>query len=137
MSLPLSPTSIQRYVQCPFVFLSENIFHLTQKPPKNTDLNPMSKGRIIHKFFENIMKKNIHSSQEIQEYIQSMKDDFDIMDEDIFEFYSEEFFNQAQLFLQYEQSKNKFYLKFKLSGPKFILRVFGISKTNSLKKMET
>ena len=55
----LSPSSIQKYIKCPFIFLSEEIFHLKQKPLKDVDWNPLNKGFILHQFFENIIDKNL------------------------------------------------------------------------------
>ena len=103
----LSPSSIQKYIKCPFIFLSEEIFHLKQKPLKDMDWNPLNKGFILHQFFENIIDKNLTSEENILKQIESLFSFFEVMDSDILDFYSQEMLHKSSQFLNNEKSNQQ------------------------------
>ena len=103
----LSPSSIQKYIKCPFIFLSEEIFHLKQKPLKDMDWNPLNKGFILHQFFENIIDKNLTNKENILKQIESLFSFFEVMDSDILEFYSQELLHKSSQFLNNEKNNQQ------------------------------
>ncbi len=91
----LSPSSLESYIKCPFIFAAQKVFHLWDRPKRDMDIPALEKGSLIHKLFE-ILKvqipinrkeeekqaetnKNIYtiqeslSEQEIEQIIENLK----------------------------------------------------------------
>jgi ATP-dependent helicase/DNAse subunit B len=53
--LKFSPTQLKKYVDCPFVFLSEKLFHLSDLPDIDLDVDAMTSGRILHAALQEVL----------------------------------------------------------------------------------
>lgn len=53
----LSVSYLQKYLECPFVFLSEKGFRLLDLPEVDVDPSPVTKGRLMHVLFQRILEK--------------------------------------------------------------------------------
>ncbi|MCB0340691.1 MAG: PD-(D/E)XK nuclease family protein [Bdellovibrionales bacterium] len=50
--LTLSATQLEKYQKCPFVFAAEKLFHLSDLPNVDLDVDAMTRGQLTHKLFE-------------------------------------------------------------------------------------
>lgn len=57
--ISLSASSIQKYLQCPFVFFSEKIMGLLDPSPWDWTLDPRDRGGLVHGALERIFQKGI------------------------------------------------------------------------------
>ena len=128
----LSPSSIHKYIKCPFIFLSEEIFHLKQKTPKDMDWNPLNKGFILHQFFENIIDKKLTLKEDILKQIESLFSCFEVMDDDILEFYSQELLHKSSQFLKHEQDNRTILPEIKTLGVEISFKGFWNLKKQKL-----
>lgn len=71
----LSPSSLDDYVNCPFIFAAKKIFHLWDGPERDVDIPAMEHGNIVHKLFEilQLKKQNELSEQNILQIIENIK----------------------------------------------------------------
>ncbi len=46
--LKLSPSQLEKYQQCPFIFSAEKIFRLSDLPDVDLDVDAMTSGRLLH-----------------------------------------------------------------------------------------
>lgn len=51
----LSATSIRSYFECPFIFFAQKVLKLSDQPALDFDLDPMTKGSLMHKLFEQLV----------------------------------------------------------------------------------
>lgn len=66
-----SPTQIEDFALCPFVFVSKNILKLKDSTEQDLEMNPLEKGNLLHGFLEFFFRK---SSEEIFKALFSTKD---------------------------------------------------------------
>ena len=71
----LSPSSLNNYIKCPFIFAAKKLFHLWDGPERDVDIPPTEHGSIVHKLFEllQLTKKNNPSKQEILQIVDEIK----------------------------------------------------------------
>ena len=73
----LSPSSLNEYIKCPFIFAAKKLFYLWDGPERDIDIPPTEQGILVHKLFEllSLTKKNQLSDQEILKIIDKIKND--------------------------------------------------------------
>ncbi|MDE0119937.1 MAG: PD-(D/E)XK nuclease family protein [Bdellovibrionales bacterium] len=54
----LSPSSLEDYIKCPFIFTAKHLFYLWDGPTRDMDIPISEKGSIVHKLFEILKCKN-------------------------------------------------------------------------------
>ncbi len=55
MPAKLSPTSIEDYSRCPFIFTAKKMLHLSDLPDVDLDIDYMTRGRLLHAIFDKIL----------------------------------------------------------------------------------
>ncbi len=68
----LSPSSLDSYIKCPFVFSAKNIFRLWDGPQRDTDIPPTQRGSMVHSLFEALKSQK---KQPVEEDILKMIED--------------------------------------------------------------
>lgn len=53
----LSPSSLENYIKCPFIFATKKMFCLWEGPERDMDIPALEKGSFIHKLFEALQLK--------------------------------------------------------------------------------
>ncbi|MBX7232334.1 MAG: PD-(D/E)XK nuclease family protein [Bdellovibrionales bacterium] len=105
-----SPSSLERYAQCPFIFAAEKVFNLKDSPPLDFDLDPMSRGQITHKIFETLTKEPFQgdlSTDEISSIVQQKRNELSLPEHDLWFYFSKKFVEQVQNFIQAEKQWRK------------------------------
>ncbi len=71
----LSPSSLNEYIKCPFIFAAKKLFYLWDGPERDVDIPPTEHGSFVHKLFEVLLltKKHPLSDQEILQIIDEIK----------------------------------------------------------------
>ena len=100
----LSPSKIKDYASCPFIFLTKNLFHLKDISYQDRDLDYKDYGQIIHELFHQIKKGEIQNKQEALRWIQSIQSKFHILDDEIWQAYSEQFIKKYFQFIEHEKT---------------------------------
>ena len=114
--LSLSPSKIKQFITCPFIFLSQHIFHLQDDHLTDMDLHPMDSGQLAHELLEKMIKNNISSTKDIAPLIESMKENLPVMEEGAWSYYSEWLFQTARRFLEYENRVKSLLPQIKTKG---------------------
>lgn len=60
--LRFSPTQIQKYLQCPFIFGAEKLFNLSDLPDVDLDVDAMTSGRILHALLDKLLSLPLHKA---------------------------------------------------------------------------
>ena len=100
----LSPSKIKDYASCPFIFLAKNLFQLKDISYQDRDLDYKDYGQIIHELFHQIKQGGIQNKQEALHWIQSIQPKFHIMDNEIWQAYSEQFIKKYFQFIEHEKT---------------------------------
>ena len=98
----LSISELKDYTNCPFIFLSKNLFHLKDEPARDVDLSSLNQGLLSHELFHKLKKYKIKDDKGIHSLIESLKKDMHLMDKTAQPFYQEILFKQAKKFLENE-----------------------------------
>ena len=61
----LSPSSIESFLSCPFIYFARQSVGLKIYPELNLEQDPRDKGQIIHKIFEKVLNQDTRSHEEI------------------------------------------------------------------------
>jgi ATP-dependent helicase/nuclease subunit B len=61
----LSPTSIEKYIECPFVYAAEKIYGLLDKPELDLDPEARVKGQLLHLMLERLI--DINADQQVRQ----------------------------------------------------------------------
>lgn len=65
----LSVTSLERYLDCPFMFTAEKIFSLRDDPAIDLDLDPLSRGQLMHQLFSRLTVEPFRAEWSDQELL--------------------------------------------------------------------
>ena len=74
--IQLSSHRLKSYIDCPFKYAARNLFFVSEGALVERELSPISKGSIVHKLFENCLRKYSNlcpSSEQIEEMIEEVK----------------------------------------------------------------
>ncbi len=56
-----SASRIEDYIQCPFVFVAKSLFHLSDLPNLDMDIDHLSRGKILHALLEEVVQEPFSS----------------------------------------------------------------------------
>ena len=59
-----SPSQLEKYLRCPFIFLSEKMLHLSQLPDVDLDVDAMTSGRILHGCLDRLLSTGLRKYQD-------------------------------------------------------------------------
>lgn len=104
----LSASQIENYLQCPFKFAASKVFGLVDEPDVDLDLDHMSRGKVLHKLFEVLLKDKPNldwSSSEIDELVSSLpeRSQIPLADQRLWVAEKQKYFDLAQKFLDFEK----------------------------------
>jgi RecB family exonuclease len=109
MSPPsLSPTSFERYRQCPFVFAAEKLFRLLDLPLVDLDLDRRKRGALAHGLLEKLSEEPRRfdwKDHEVEPLLDQLRLDLklQVYDEFAWQSIKEKHFRLAQRFLSFEK----------------------------------
>ncbi len=69
----LSPSSIEDYLKCPFIFASKRLYKLLDQPDLDLDVDNSTRGRLIHKLFEKLLSQEFrydYNESEIGQFLE-------------------------------------------------------------------
>lgn len=103
-----SPSQIEKYLKCPFVFTCEKVFHLSDLPDVDLDIDAMTSGRLLHAILDKLMEEPLRLQREhseIENLVDSVRDDLALLigDERLWPAKKSHFVRLAQKFLKFEQ----------------------------------
>lgn len=110
--ISLSPSSIERYRKCPFIFTAEKVFGLVDLPLVDLDVDRRTRGTLAHALLEKICVEPIRfdwTETELRELIESLRDQIGMstMDNFVWKALSEKHVRMAMRFLQFEKEWRK------------------------------
>lgn len=59
---PFSATSLELYAQCPFSYLGQRVWHLSEQKEKEENLTPADEGELLHSVLEKFLKRHLHEN---------------------------------------------------------------------------
>ncbi len=135
--LKFSPTQLERYDGCPFIFMAERLFRLNDLPEVDFDDSPMDKGRLGHAIVENLCEEPLNlnmSDESIDHLVEKCKKDLNI------QYYSDDFWalnknkykKIAEQFLNFEKEFRLDFTNFKTIFKEKKISLFWDTKTKSL-----
>ena len=102
----LSSSSLEEYFKCPFRFFAQKSLHLTDLPSLDLDIDYMTRGRLIHKICEEVVKGQnfkLNDDQLINLVDQSRIDiEMEVYDEKMWEFFRPFYLKMARRFMEFE-----------------------------------
>lgn len=109
----LSPSRLESYLKCPFVYKAQKVYRLSSLPEIDIDVDPMTRGQFVHELFEKILT-DLHSpwsDQQINALIEMIKSDraLDYYQEPIWLLQKKKYFRLARKFIDFEKSWSKKY----------------------------
>lgn len=104
----MSPSQIERYLQCPFVFAAQKVFHLQDHPELDLDEDARSKGTFAHALFEHLTYPELKwdlSDEALGDLLEALKEkkDLALADPRLWNSTKKRYFNLARRFLQFEK----------------------------------
>lgn len=75
--LRISPTQIEKYLKCPFIFAAEKVFSLSDFPDVDLDVDAMTSGQLMHAIFEKVLQEPLRlefTDAELVKLIDSTRD---------------------------------------------------------------
>jgi ATP-dependent helicase/nuclease subunit B len=108
----LSASQLEKYLNCPFIFTAEKLFHLSDLPDVDLDIDAMTSGRLMHGVVERLLESPLRwdrSEAELLQMIDSLRSEFRLPlgDERLWPAKRQQFVRVAQQFLQFEQEWRK------------------------------
>ncbi len=112
-SIYLSASSIEAYLNCPFIYQATRLMKLTDQPSLDLDIDHMTKGSLIHKIFEKLtrvqpMRFDL-SEVEISNVIDEAKQENQMLlgDERLWTSQKKKYVKIANKFLEFEKTWRK------------------------------
>lgn len=65
----ISASSLEEFYKCPFRFAARKIFCLEELPEIDLDVDPMSRGRLIHRIFEKLLAPPLQLNQDEEDIL--------------------------------------------------------------------
>ncbi len=117
----VSPSSIEDYLKCPFVFSAKKILHLTDQPEIDLDIDYMTSGRLLHEILNIVVKEPFSSSysdEQLFEIIDQARSSigFKIGEEQLWGSYRKRYLQFVRQFIEFEYDWRK---KFPKTNTKF------------------
>ncbi len=132
-----SPTSIERFIACPFIFMSEKIFNLQDLPDIDFDENPMNRGRLSHAIVESLTEEPFcaeHSDEDLLRVIENCKEKLklDYYNIEIWHYHRETYLKLAKEFLKAEAEHRLQFPQTKVKHREVKLKLFWDQKEKKL-----
>lgn len=110
--ISLSPSSIERYRKCPFIFTAEKVFGLVDPPIVDLDVDRRTRGTLAHALLEKICIEPVRfdwSEGELRGLIESLREQIGLtsMDNFVWKALVEKHVRMALRFLQFEKEWRK------------------------------
>lgn len=117
-NLKFSPTHLERYISCPFMYMAEKLLKLSDLPQVDFDDNPLNKGRLGHTIVERLAVEPINftmSEDDISDLIEKCKTDLKIQyyNDDFWQLTKNRYTLMAKNFLKAEQEYRTNFSDFK------------------------
>jgi RecB family exonuclease len=117
----LSPTSLEHYRKCPFIFAAEKLFRLLDLPLVDLDLDRRSRGTLAHSLLERLSEEPRRfdwKDQEISQIIDGLRAQLELQIYDEFAWRStkEKHLKLARRFLEFEKEWRQRFPKTKTDG---------------------
>ncbi len=110
--IPLSPSTIENYVDCPFIFASKKLFGLQDKAFLDLDVDAATRGSIMHSLFKLLLEEPSLELSEarIEELVDTARPDgADSFDEKLWPPLKVRYVQLAKRFLEFEKDwRSKF-----------------------------
>ena len=103
----LSASRIKQYSDCPFIYLSENIFHLEDEPIRDHNLSPLHLGSLLHELFAGIKDGDIASPDDVTLWLQKVQSNYPLLEESIWSIYQDQLKKTAIRFIKKEEEFKK------------------------------
>lgn len=105
----LSASKIERFLKCPFVFASESLLKLSDLPDIDLDIDRMTRGRLMHALFENLLKRDLMkelSEEELDAVVEKSREqtDFLVGDERLWQGLKKRYLQLGRRFYEFERS---------------------------------
>ena len=103
----LSASRIKQYSDCPFIYLSKNIFHLEDEPLRDHSLSPMHLGSLLHELFASIKNGDIKTPEEVIPWLQKIQSNYPVLEESVWNVYKDQLTKLAARFIKKEEDFKK------------------------------
>ena len=77
----ISPSLLQTYSNCPFITLTERVWGQSDLPDLDLDLDVMTRGKLLHRVFENLLESHILpqlSLEHVEQIVRQSMDDIEM-----------------------------------------------------------
>ena len=110
--LRISPSSLESYLRCPFIFKSERVYKLISLAEADLDIDPRPYGNFVHRLFEKILaEKNLETwtDAKLSDLVEAIKLEQDsyLFDKDFWLAQKKKFISMGQKFIAFEQNWKK------------------------------
>lgn len=114
LELKYSISQIEKYITCPFIFTTEKLFHLSDLPDVDLDIDAMTSGRLIHGVLERIMVEPVQfdlNQQKIANLVDEVRAQigFVLSDERLWELQKNNYIKIVGGFIKFEKEWRKNY----------------------------
>lgn len=104
----VSATSLENYLSCPFIFSAKKIFHLSDLPEIDLDVDFLTRGRLLHEVFNVILETDLirYSDQQILGLIDQSRQTigFKVADETLWQSHRLKYLQFTKQFIEFEMS---------------------------------
>lgn len=103
----LSASALERYADCPFKYAAERVFHLTDLPEEDLDMDGRTRGRLLHKIFEHLTaepRRFDWSDNELNELFDQCRELSPVIHERLWQGQKQKIKILAQRFLEFEKA---------------------------------
>ncbi len=111
--LSLSASSFEEYLKCPFRFFAKNKLHLERKPGLDIEIDPMTRGSLVHSLCERVVAGQNFSlnADEVDTLVEQTRKtmDMEVYNEDIWSFLKPFYVQLIQRFMESERNWRKQY----------------------------
>lgn len=110
LKIPLSPSTIENYLDCPFIFASKKLFGLQDKAFLDLDVDAATRGSIMHSLFKLLLEEPTLelSDSRIEELVEAARpNEADSFDEKLWPPLKIRYVQLAKRFLEFEKDWRK------------------------------
>ena len=118
----LSVTQLENYSKCPFIFAAHKLFHLSDLPDMDVDINPMTRGHWMHLIFQELTTPSFRgecTDAELMEVIRSCRQQLPggrSLENPIWDLWEPSLLKVAQKFIQSELKLRERFPKLQTRG---------------------
>lgn len=125
----LSATAIERYLKCPFIYVSEQLFGLSDLPVLDMDIDRMTSGKLLHAFLEKLTVEPMNfdlNVEQIEQILDQCRKDEDLLlaDKRLWPSIKNTYIELGRRFLAFEKSWRQERPKSKIIGREIEIKGF-------------